>query len=769
MTHIPIPQYVPQRSEGTAPPVADSHQYVAWICLALVLVATFVVYWPAMHGQMVFDDEFYLTRPDLQSPGGLYRIWFDPMATAQYYPLVHTTFWLEHKFWGDNYFGYHLANVVWHSLAVLLLYVILVKLTIPGALLAAAIFALHPVIVESVAWMTEQKNTLSTVFYLCAALIYLDFDISRRRSHYFIALILFAAALLTKTATVTLTVALLLIFWWQRGALSWRRDIWPLVPFFALSIATGLMTVWVERVRGAQGADFDLTFLQRTLMAGRAIWFYLAKLLWPSNLSFVYPRWTLDPSQWWQWIFPIAALATTVALWAIRNRSRAPLAAWLYFCGTLFPVLGFFNVYYFTYSFVADHFQYLASLGVITLVSAGIANGLAHLKKPLRYVGEAICVVLLVVLAALSWQQSPMYADIVTLYKSTIERNPDCWLAHNNLGKVLADGDNQEEAMAHYRSAIRIKPDFAHAHNNLGIVLSRVGRLPEALSEYRTAISLNTGDPTYHSNMASTLVKLGQYQEAIDHCREAVRLDPNSFDARLNLGGALLHAGQIPEAIVELRAAQALRPDDPIACNTLGAALLQASQYPEAIQQFEHALQLRPNYLEARNNLAQALARSGQVPQAIEQFRQTIALDDNFTAAHIGLGLILDAQGKYDDAIQQFEKAIKLDGNQPDVHNNLGDALRKSSQIDRAIEHYQTAVRLKLDFMPACANLAQTLALANRSQEAIAVSEKSIEVARSTGQQEALEQFEEWLKHYRTELRRAEEAAAPAQPSPTKP
>lgn len=750
-------QYAVQRRDGAEPPVADPRRYVEWISLALVLAAMVVIYWPAMRGSMLFDDEFYLTRPDLQSPGGLYRIWFDPIATAQYYPLVHTTFWLEHKLWGDHYLGYHLANVVWHSLAVLLVYMVLVKLKIPGALLAAAIFGLHPVIVESVAWMTEQKNTLSTVFYLCATLVYLEFDNSRRPSHYLIGLILFAAALFTKTATVTLPISLLIIFWWQRGTLSWQRDVWPLVPFFALSIAAGLMTVWIERMRGAQGADFALTLVERTLLAGRAIWFYLAKLLRPSNLTFVYPRWTLDPAQWWQWIFPIAALATTVALWKIRDRSRAPLAAWLYFCGTLFPVLGFLNVYYFKYSFVADHFQYLASLGIITLVAAGIAQLLARLKKPTLYVGEAFCVVLLATLAAISLQQSPMYADIATLYKSTIERNPDCWLAHNNLGKVFADAGNQADAMAHYRSAIHIKPDYADAHNNLANACSRIGRLPEALNEFRTAVSLNPGNPTYRSNMASTLAKLGQYPEAIDQCREALRLDPNHFDARLNLGTSLLHAGRLPEAIDEIRAAQLLRPEDPVVCNTLGAILLQLGQNAEAVQQIERALQLRPDYTEAHNNLAQALARSDQIPQAIEQFRQAIALDEKFAPAYIGLGLVLDAQGKLDDAIKQFEKAIQLGTSGADVHNSLGESFRKSGQIVPAIEHYQTAVRIKPDFMPACANLAQTLALAGRSQEAIAVSEKSIEVARSTDQQDAAQQFEEWLKHYRTELARTNE------------
>ena len=200
-------------------------------------------------------------------------------ATQQYYPLLHSAFWLEHKLWGDSVLGYHLVNVLWHMISVTLLYFVLKRLKVPGALLAAAIFAVHPVMVESVAWISEQKNTLSAVFYLSAMLVYLEFDESRRRSRYFIALGLFVLGLLTKTVTATLPAALLVIFWWQRGTLSWKRDVLPLVPFFVLGAAAGVLTAWVERkLIGAEGAAFEISLLDRGLLAGRVIWFYLGKL-----------------------------------------------------------------------------------------------------------------------------------------------------------------------------------------------------------------------------------------------------------------------------------------------------------------------------------------------------------------------------------------------------------------------------------------------------------------------------------------------------------
>ena len=294
----------------------------------------------------------------------------------------------------------------------------------PGAWLAAAIFALHPVHVESVAWITELKNTLSAVFYLSAMLAYLRFDETRQTQFYWLALALFVLGLLSKTVTATLPAALLVIFWWQRGRLEWRRDMLPLVPYFMLGAVAGLTTAWVERsMIGAAGTDFELTLVQRGLLAGRVIWFYVSKLLWPANLVFIYPRWDIDPAVWWQWLFPVAALAVLAVLWLIRRHSRAPLAGWLLFVGTLFPVLGFLNVYPFLYSYVADHFQYLSSLGLIALAAAAISLLIGRLRQPTPYAASGLCLILLATLAVLTWQQSHMYRDVFTLYQTTLAQS----------------------------------------------------------------------------------------------------------------------------------------------------------------------------------------------------------------------------------------------------------------------------------------------------------------------------------------------------------
>jgi hypothetical protein len=349
------------RSAPTTSAAATPNLGASWplgmVFTGLLLVAV-VAYWPCLQGDFLWDDAGHVTNPELQSWSGLWRIWFEPGATQQYYPLLHTAFWLEHRLWGDTTLGYHLANLLWHASSAGLFVALLRRLAGPGSLLAGFLFVLHPVAVESVAWIAEQKNTLSTLFYLAAALAWLRFEADRRPARYAVASGWFLAALLTKSVTATLPAALLVVAWWQRGRLSWRGDVRPLLPWLIAGAAAGLYTAWFERTGiGAQGADFDLSFVERVLLAGRVVWFYLGKLLWPAELIFHYPRWSIDDTAAGQYLFPVAALALLGGLaWGAR-RQRGPLAAALLFGGTLFPVLGFVNVYPFLFSYVADQFQ----------------------------------------------------------------------------------------------------------------------------------------------------------------------------------------------------------------------------------------------------------------------------------------------------------------------------------------------------------------------------------------------------------------------------
>jgi len=502
----------------------------SWLFLVGLVAAVFLVYQPAWHGGYLFDDIIHITRPDLRSVQGLSRIWFNVECLDRYYPVLDSAFWFQYRLWGDATLGYHLVTLMLHAVVAILVFLILRRLKVSGAHLAAAVFALHPVMVESVAWISELKNTLSGVFFFGAILIYLHFDQTRKVSWYFCALGLFVLALLSKTTTVMLPVVLPVIIWWQQGRLSWKKDFLPLIPFFLFSGMAGLLTVWIGHNFGIVSELSNLTMIERGLSAGRAIWFYLAKLIWPVNLMLVYPRWQINSGAWWQYLLPVAVGMLLALLWWLRRWSRGPVAGFLFFVITLFPLLGFLNVNFFRYSFVADHFQYLASLGIITLFSAG-----ATLLLRRKVIGQISGVALVFVLAGLSWQQSRMYADSETLYRTTIDRNPECWLAHNNLGIALMEHGQEAEAMAEYHAALRIKPDYAEAHNNLGVILLRRGQEMEAMAEYQTALKIKPDYAVAHNNLGLILVDRGQIAEAIEQYQNALKIKPDYIEARWNL------------------------------------------------------------------------------------------------------------------------------------------------------------------------------------------------------------------------------------------
>lgn len=624
------------------------------------IVVMLGAYWPALHGQLIWDDDL-VTKPELRSVTGLVRIWTDPSAAQQYYPLLHSTMWVEYQLFSDHTLGYHAVNLCFHLVACWLLFFVLKKLKIPGAWLATGIFALHPVQVETVAWITEQKNTLSAVFYFGAALAYLRFGESRKTSSYVTALMLFALALLSKTTAVTLPVALLILFWWQRGKLSWQRDVRPLIPFFLLGAVAGLFTAWVEwQVIEAKGNEFALTFIQRGLLASRAIWFYLRSLFWPNNLIFVYPRWEIDPAAWWQWLYVAATVATTLGLWAVRKKWRAPLAGWLFFAVTLFPALGFFNVYLFRFTFVADHFQYLACLGVIVPIAAAAVVFFVRQSTTSRRLGTTLAIALLGVLATLSWRQSRMYDSPEDIFQTTIDRNPSCWVAENNLGNLLFRKLNPnlpsedaikiaEGAATHYRRAMELKPDLADVHYNLARVLNQLGRPMEAIQEYKHALDFAPKRVEVHFNLARTLLDIGQPEQAIEHLQWAVEFKPDFADAQYKLAQELGNIGK-PR---------------------------------EAIEHYRKAIELDNNYAPGHNDLAMELVRIGQTKEAIGEFQRALQLDPNLFESYYNLGLLYGGLNRSADTIALFQKAVDVakSSNQPAVaeqFQNLLDSYRAS-------------------------------------------------------------------------------------------
>ncbi len=695
-------------------------RFPVWLPALLLVAVTVLAYQPAWHGNLIWDDAPHIARPELHSFSGLVRTWIKPGATQQYYPLVYSVFWVEHRLWGDSTLGYHLVNILLHTVSALLLLKILQQLGVPGAWLAASIFALHPVQVESVAWIAERKNTLSGVFYLGSALAYLSFDRTRTRRFYALALGLFVLGLFSKTVIATLPAALLLVFWWKRGRLSWKPDVYPLAPFFVVGMGGGLFTAWVERkFGGAEGAAYDFSVVERCLIAGRALWFYAWKLVCPVKLTFIYPRWEVSSWIWWQWLFPAAGLLVVVAAWAITRPGRGLLAGLLFYGGTLFPALGFFNVYPFRYSFVADHFQYLASVGVITLVSAGAALLLDRWRIWGRAAGHLFCVALLATLAVLTWQQSKMYADMETLWRTTIAKNPACWMAHINLGTTLDRKGQTDEAIRQYREAIRLRPDDAEAYYNLGIVLAEKGQTEGAIRQYQKAIRLRPDDAGAHYNLGIVLAGKGQTDGAIRQYQEAIRLKLDDAKAHNNLGIVLAEKGQIDDAISQFREAIRFKPDYAEAHNNLDNALGMKGQIDDAISQFREVLRLKPDDAEARNNLGDALFKKGQTDEAICQYQEAIRLRPDDAVVHYNLGIAFVRKGRIDEAIGQYQEAIRLKPDYPEAHNNLGTALGRKGRIDDAILQFQEAIRLKPDYPEAHNNLGTALGIKGRTNAAI--------------------------------------------------
>lgn len=547
------------------PKLPSSPPYWRWLFGLCLVVASIIAYQPAWHGTPIWDDESHLTPPGLRSLQGLERIWFEPGATHQYYPLVYSLFWIEYKLWGYATPGYHLVNILLHAFSALLLWKILRRLEVPAAHWAAVIFALHPVCVESVAWISEIKNCLSGMFYLGAALVYLQFDRTRNSKVYFAALGLFLLGLMSKTVIATLPAALLVVFWWQRRKLSWKQDVSPLIPFFVAGISAGLFTAWMERTFvGASGPEYNFSIVDRVLIAGRAIWFYLGKLAWPLDLSFIYPHWNVSQAVWWQYLFPALALLVSVALWLLSRWNRGPLAAWLFFVGTLFPALGFLNVYPFRYSFVADHFQYLAMIGPITLAAAGIAKLFGTVTKRLPFLEMALCGALLLILGMLSWRQAGVYRNSETLWRDTLAKNPDCWLAHNNLGLLLRNQGRTEEAMEHFRKAIQINPEFAESLNNMAVALADTGQFDEAIENFRKAIQFNPHNVGALNDLAWLLAttpdaRLRNGTEAVRLAERACELTHYGAPACIGtLAAAFAEVGRFDDAVAASQKARNL-------------------------------------------------------------------------------------------------------------------------------------------------------------------------------------------------------------------
>ena len=635
-----------------------------WICALLLVVLVAMAYQPVWHAGFIWDDDAYVTEnPMLTEPGGLRQIWFSAHRQSQYFPLVYTTFRLEHALWGLNPQGYHAVNVLFHAINALLLWRLLRRLAVPGAWLAAAIFALHPVQVESVAWVTELKNVQSTLFYLLALLAWVSFagkPGASRWGFYWLALLFQALALFSKTTACTLPAALLLVLWWRGEDIRWRR-ILQVLPFLIMGLGMGLVSVWWEKHLGnynVADAGLHLGMVQKVLIASRAVWFYAAKVFWPTNLTFSYPRWEINPGAPLQYLGLAGCVLFAMLLWRRRRTlDRGVTAGVIFFIAALSPLLGFIPLYTFRFSFVADHYQYLACAGLIVPSAAFIAN-----PKTSERLGRMFCLCLsgclLLVLGVLTWRQSQIYTNQEILWRDTLAKNPACWMAEYNLGETLLHQGSMDEAVAHFRTAVKIKPDYAEAHNNLGSALRQRGELDEAVGHLQTALQIRPDYAGAHYNLGITLLQKGDLDGAIAHLQRALEINSDFAPAHLYIGNALLKERKVKEAITNYEMAVQLKPDYAEAQNNLAWVLATGSQ--PSLRNGSEAVELaqRANELVGGGNpvvlrtLAAAYAESGRFPEAVATAQSALQLAE--ARSNTPLTEALRAQLKLYQAGQPF-------------------------------------------------------------------------------------------------------------------
>lgn len=695
---------------------------------AVLLLGTTAAYMPAIRAGFIWDDDEYVTdNATLRDAAGLRRIWLEPGATPQYYPLVFTTFWAERRLWGLNPSGYHAVNVVLHAAASMLVWRLLRRWSVPGSFLAAAVFALHPVHVESVAWITERKNVLSGLFYLLSLNAWCRFrplggDATGSRAAWLLSLAAFAAALLSKTVTCSLPAAILLLTWWRRGRLN-RRDVWPLIPMFVLGLAAAGVTVFLERQHvGAVGSEFDLTIIERTLIAGRAVWFYLWKLIYPAGLVFIYPRWAIDASQAWQYVFPAAVGAVCYLLWRWRDRiGRGPLTAWLYFIGTLTPALGFFNIWPMVFSFVADHFQYLASLGPIALASAVLALAARRLPAPAARAAPLGGALMLALLGTLSFRRSHDFRDAPTLWRSVLKADPDSPIANANLGFHLQQSGQTELAIEHYRRALRTAPLDVAAINNLLIACRQAGRMDDARVIYEQAVELAPDNEQAWFQLALAYDALGRPAEALDAYQRALAARPDMAAARVNLSALLLRMGDADAARSQLEQAIAVDPGLAEAHVQLAVVLRTLGRVDESLKCLDAAVRLRPTDAGLRMMFGDALRDARRAAQAVAQYRAGLHEHPDSVELLTRLSWLLATHP--DDAIRDGAEAVRL--------------------ARRAVELTRAQAPMQLDA------LAAALAENGDYGEAAKIAEQLALLARRSGNAALIEAVEGRLREYR--------------------
>ena len=623
----------------------------ALIVLSLALLIA-VSYLPATWAGFVWDDVILTGSKAVAEPAGLWQLWSVPETydlrntnEGHYWPIVYTTFWLEHALWGFDPTGYHIVNLLLHFANTFLLWHLMRRLAVPGAWFIAAVFAIHPVHVESVAWVMGRKDLLSAFFYLAAFLTWTRCAEEPRPRRYLFALatlVLFVAGLLSKSVVVTLPAALVIWHWWKQDRVT-VTDLLRLAPLFLVAAFAAVVDTSFYAAR--ESVAFDHSIIERVLIAARSLMFYVAKLLMPVHLAVIYPRWETGASDPLAWGCVVGVITVAGLGWFCRGRiGRGPLAGALFFAVTLSPVLGFIDFGYMQFSFVADRYQYLACIGVIAVLTAAAAHGTATLAagqraglvRWARGAAQAVALVVLLALGLVTWRQANIYRDGVTFNSHIVALNPQARDAYLNLGSALFAAGRMEEALAAARLAIAQRPSSAIAHYNAGGALLRLGHLEQALTANRTALK---HDPNYvkaHSNAGVALFRLGRFDEAEEHYRRALELDPNYAFALRNLIVVLIRQDRFDEAEQHLRSPQVVTGTLQM-LDVEGELRLRQGRYEEAVALLRSLTEAQPDNARAHSDIGVGLYHLGRLSEALTSFQRALSLDPELETARTNL------------------------------------------------------------------------------------------------------------------------------------
>lgn len=696
--------------------VLTNHPIILICCLLVVL--TTAVYWQVLSSDFVnFDDQMYVTENSHVQAGLTWKgvIWaFTSYDVAYWHPLTWLSHMLDCELFELKPAGHHLTSLILHIANTLLLLFVLRHMT--GAIwrsaFVAGLFALHPFSVDSVAWIAERKNVLSTLFWLLTMLAYAGYARRGGPGRYILTLFLYALGLLAKPMLVTLPFVLLLLDYWPLGRLplgpleaeaqvgdhktsnNRPAGFWPLVaekiPFFVLSaLSVASFSLAVERPRTAVSAQM----VPMKLRAANAVVSYAAyiwKTVWPQKFAVYYPYPDAVPA--WQVVGALLLVLVVTVLVLLAARSKPYLAVgWLWYVGTLVPVIGLYQAG--LWPAMADRWAYVPLIGLFIMIAWG-GGDLAGRLGLRPYVSALFVGVCLCALSIVAWFQVGYWRDGFPLFSRAIEVTSGNYIAHYNLGNILLRRDDTKGAIEHYEKAIGFHPNYADAHYNLGIALSASGRYAEAIREYEVVLRLKKEHKKVLSRMADALAKNGQIDEAIAYYGRALEKEDKDAEVLNNLGLALVRKGRIDGAVQRYSEALEIDGDSVEVLNNLGNALMKQGKPDRAVAHYREALRLQPGFAETHYNLANALRQVGQSDEAAEQYREALRLDPNNTDAHYGLGLVLVEADKYYEAADHLERAVQLDPNFAQARYNLGLVFFKQHNVDGAIEQFRRVLEI---------------------------------------------------------------------------